>query len=209
MIALYAALCVLAVPQADPTWVQATPLREPLHRVWLEPLGKVSVYGEGRRLEIAFEGPSLANEQTFELDELPITARIRAARAGGWMTTGIAVVLAIEDGETTSYHYLLSRELPLRSEPFRSADLDGSHGWFFLSKAIFTSTGEPYRIVDVNGNQGQGDPLEITFRRGWVKPHDSKSRVDEKILFDSCGGYSPDPFHRGLAILCEMTPAPR
>ncbi len=188
--------------------VQSTPHSTedpaPLDLDWLPGLGQVSVSAEGHRLRVSVQADASQSVQEFDLDELPSTARINAVKAGPWYgLAGIALVLAIEDGESTEYRLLLSREGRFDGDTLRSASLStGTLGWF-LSQPLFSSQGEPYRIVDVH-NPGDGDALEITFRRGWPDLHSRDPRVDEKIFFDSCGGYWPEPLQPGRAVLYEV-----
>jgi len=121
------------------------------------------------------------------------------------------IALAVEKGGTTSYPYVLSALakagdwIPEASLPHF---LDPGRHWF-LTNPLFTSTGTPFRIVSVNDHNNGSDSFEITFRRGWMKRIEDAAKIEEKILFDSCGGYIADPLQHGMAVLYESPSAPR
>jgi hypothetical protein len=176
----------------------------PLETTWLPGLGRASVSAEGRRLELAIGEGASARAFSLPLDDLPADARIRSAKAGPWMgEAGLAVVLAVESGPSTEYRFLLSGQVEGASARPSSESLrTGAQGWF-LAKPLFASTGEAYRIVDVHNPHG-GDALEITFRRGWPDLRSPEPRLDEKVFFDSCGGYWPEPLMAGRAELRDV-----
>ena len=180
-------LGLLGLLQAAP---QSSPQPVPLDIEWLPSRGKVSASASGRRLDLSIGEVGSNKLLSFNLDALPAGARVLAARVGPWMgSAGIVVAIAVETGASTEYRIFLSRTL--------AAD-DG-----FLSEPLFTSTGEPYRIVDAH-NPGGGDALEITFRRGWPDLQGPETKVDEKVFFDPCGGYWPQMGRTGLYEVAEV-----
>ena len=78
----------------------------------------------------------------------------------------------------------------------------GHSGWF-LSPPLFTSSGAPYRIVDVHCPGT--DALEITFRRGWPNVSKEDIELDEKVFFDTCPGDFGAALAPGRAALVEVT----
>lgn len=178
---------ILGLLQSAP---QSSPQPVPLDIEWLPSRGKVSASASGRRLDLSIGEVGSSQLLSFNLDALPAGARVLAARVGPWMgSAGIVVAIAVEAGASTEYRIFLSRTL--------AAD-DG-----FLSEPLFTSAGEPYRIVDAH-NPGGGDALEITFRRGWPDLAGREPKVDEKVFFDPCGGYWPQMGRAGLYEVAEV-----
>jgi hypothetical protein len=168
---------------------------------WLPELGLVTLRAEDARLDLRIEKEGVEGTQSFQLE-----APIREARSGPWMGQGMVIAVSTEEGDTTTYRYFLSATAPTGNPTLGSVDFARDHPLWFLSKPIFTSTGERYRIVAVNDHLGPGDPLEITFRRGWMKSAGEMGKVDEKILFDSCGGIWNGPtLVEGKAVLFETS----
>lgn len=165
-------------------------------------LGTVSVSAPGERaLSVRVEHAGSVREQRFELDALPAGARVRAATLGAWQN-GVAVGLAIEEGSSTSYRYLISDKAPARPLALKSSELvDRNEGWC-MSQPLFVSSGAPYRIVEVHCPGS--DALEITFRRGWPSLNAAEPQLDERVLFDSCPGASSHPLGEGRAELYEV-----
>jgi hypothetical protein len=168
---------------------------------WLPELGLVTLRAEDARLDLSIEKEGTSRSQSFQLD-----AQIREARCGPWMTQGMVIAVSTEEGDTTTYRYFLSQKAPTGSPTLGTVDFARDHPLWSLSRPIFTSTGERYRIVAVNDHLGPGDPLEITFRRGWMKSTSEMEKIDEKILFDSCGGtWSGPTIAEGKAVLFESS----
>jgi hypothetical protein len=168
---------------------------------WLPELGLVTLRAEAARLDLKIEKDGVERTQSFQLE-----APIREARSGPWMSQGIVIAVSSEADETTTYRYFLSSKVPTGRPTLGSVDFAMDHPLWFLSKPIFTSTGERYRIVAVNDHRGAGDALEITFRRGWMKHSAEMGNIDEKILFDSCGGaWSGETLVEGKAVLFESS----
>ncbi len=180
-----AILCLALAQQPAPTV---------LDQRSLPALGQVTLRGEGHRMRLELVLADSRRSQDFELDDLPVTARILSGKVCSFVRDGIVIAFSIGEGESTSYHLLLSPKAPTRADPIRISDLSApERGWpstdsmpaWSLTRAIFVSTGEPYRILDMH--DPGGDSLEITFRRGWPKLGAPDMRMDEKILFDPCG----------------------
>ena len=106
-------------------------------------------------------------------------------KVASFVREGLVVAFSIADGDSTSYHLLLSPKASTSADAIRIADLSRKEFAWTLTRAAFVSSGEPYRIVEANDPGGDG--LEITFRRGWPKLLTSEPRVDEKILYSDCG----------------------
>jgi hypothetical protein len=173
----------------------------PLDECWLPGLGHVSVTAEGgARFAVSVESDGKSREQAFELDSLPASATVTAAKisTGRFVGTGGVIALAIGQGSSTAYYYLASSKLPARETPLKSSELNDVTQSWWISKPIFKSTGRPYRIVDTHV---EGDSIEITFRRGWPNLTMPDGQVDEKVYFDNCGvGETLQP---GRAVLFE------
>ena len=170
------------------TAVQAP--RQVLDHRLLPDFGEVTLSGGGHQLRVEIRTEDSTRSQDFELDELPGTARIRAGRINAFVRGGLVAAFSIEDGEKTSYHLLLSMDAQPAANTVRISDLaasaEGIPSAWRMTRAIFVSTGEPYRIVEVNDTGGDG--LEITFRRGWPKlERPDLLRIDEKVLYSNCG----------------------
>lgn len=165
----------------------APPSKELLDARWIPSMGVVEVSTvEGRRLEVVarkFGGPE-AIEQP-QLDWPLPGSRILAARSSQFLgEQGLAIGLAVLHQGVVSYHYLLHRDL------LPGSDSDAK---WQVSDAIFTSTGDPYRISDVHC--AGGDQIEITFRRGFLRAGRDGKPLDEKIFVNDCPG--TDPFTGG------------
>ena len=201
---LLAATLVLGLAQirSDEGHEHAPAGADPLAEAQIGDLGRVSVSVPGERaLSVKVERAGSVREQRFELDALPAGARVRAATLGAWQN-GVAVGLAIEEGSSTTYRYLISDKAPARPLALTSAELvDRNEGWC-MSKPLFASTGSPYRIVEVHCPGG--DALEMTFRRGWPSLHAAEPELDEKVFFDNCPGAAEHPLGEGRAELYEV-----
>jgi hypothetical protein len=172
---------------------------------WLPELGLVTLRAEEARLDLSIEKDGTSRSQSFQLE-----APIREARSGPWMSRGMVIAVSTEGAETTTYRYFLSSKVQTGDPTLGSLDFAREQPAWFLSKPIFTSTGERYRIVAVNDHRGPGDSLEITFRRGWMKSTEEMGKIDEKILFDSCGGaWSGETLVEGKSVLFETSKLPR
>jgi hypothetical protein len=200
MIPMPSALLFLALAQ------QAAPTV--LDQRFLPQFGVVTISAEGSRLDVRTEKDGSKTEHEFALPE----GRIVEARCGPWLGEQMVIALAVQTGETTSYPYVLSALGKARDwspEPALLPHfLDPERHWF-LTSPVFTSTGTPFRIVSVNDHNNGSDSFEITFRRGWMKRLEEAAKIEEKILFDSCGGYIAEPWRNGLAVLYESPSAPR
>jgi len=182
------------------------PASTPLDVCWLPELGRVSVTAtDGLHFSVVVESEGTAKAQDFEIDSLSASAKLLAAKigCGPFYGKGVVIALSIQDGASTAYEFLISPELPLRTRALRTSELTvGDSGWR-LSKEIFRSTGDPYRIVDVHGFN---DNFDITYRRGWgtgwVNPNVTEVKFDEKVLFYGCfGGIKMEAMRGGE--LCE------
>ena len=183
------------------------PASVPLDVCWLPDLGRVSVTAaDATHFSVLVESDGTTRKQSFEIDSLSASAKLLAAKIGSgpFYGKGMLIALSIQDGASTAYSYLISPTAPLNARPLRTSELSvGDSGWR-LSKEIFRSTGEPYRIVDVHGFN---DNFDITFRRGWGTgwgddPRVTEVKFDEKVLFNGCfGGIGSPEMRRGQ--LCE------
>jgi hypothetical protein len=200
-LSLFATVLALTPLAVSPPQPRVEPARSffedaPLDQAWIANVGKVSVFSPlpGRlRVEIddlsndplATEKSSNVIRRTLDLDSLPANAsRVQSARIGPLMTNGFVVALVIKEGESTAYHYLQCLGKAPSKDLLSVSRLE-SGSWSF-SDALFTSTGQPYRIVDASGTL-PGDGLEITFRRGWQKSTPSfVPTIEEKVYFNSC-----------------------
>jgi hypothetical protein len=178
---------------------------------FLPDLGLVTISTEGHRVDVRIEKDGTTKLDGFEIPDLAPNEFVQEARCGAWRRDQIVVALSVQQGESVSYHYALS---DLGAPGVTRIDRKNLPGFvdpecrWFLSKALFTSTGRFFRIVAVNDHEGIGDGLEITFRRGWMKRIEDADKFEEKILFDSCGGYWAEPLQEGRAVLFE-TPTAR
>ena len=185
-LALLAALALLAPqPPAD--------TRPAPHAVAVTRAGKVVSVGipSERRLRFGMEREGTLAHHDLDLDALPENARLLTAQLGAFGDEGLAVLLAIESGAEVQYRYLFTPGDPLRGElvagdAFAAAGAGPENPWS-LSEPLFTSSGEPYRLVEIH-NPG-GDSLEMTFRRGslqGVRDRSAALGVDERIIHDVC-----------------------
>jgi len=170
-------LAQTAAPAAPPMRI----FDERMHPV----LGHLTLSGGGHRLVLEARQDGSVRSQEFDIDDLPETGRVLSGKVASFVRDGIVVAFAIGEGDSTSYHLLLSSQAPMSPEPVRSGKFSASNPEWSLTRAIFVSTGDPYRIAEVNDPGGDG--LEITFRRGWPKLEQPDPVVDEKILCSSCG----------------------
>jgi hypothetical protein len=198
MKSVFAALLVFGLAQAGASRERSI---DPLDVCVIPKLGRISVSSVGgSRFSVAIEADGKSREQAFELDSLPANAKVIAAKisCGRFLETGVVIALAIDEGSSTAYYYLASSKMPARDTALKSRELvDVTRSWW-LSKPVFTSTGDPYRLVET---RVQGDAIEITFRRGWPKLTTPDGQVDEKVYFDNCGvGETLQP---GRAVLFE------
>jgi hypothetical protein len=204
---LIASLLVGLAPfQAAAPSVARTPGGTPLDVCWLPALGRVSVSAtDATHFSVNVESEGTTRVQEFEIDSMSSNAKLLAAKigCGPFHGKGILIALSIQDGASTAYEFLISPEVPLQTWTLFTSKLSaGDSGWR-LSKEIFRSTGEPYRIVDAHGFS---DNFDITFRRGWgagwPNPNVHEVKFDEKVLFWGCFGVSQmDAEHGGQ--LCE------
>jgi len=190
----------------------ARPAPTVLDQRFLPTHGLVTLAAEGSRLDVRTDQDGSRTDRSFDISALAPDGRILEARCGAWLDHEMVIVLAVQQGETTSYRYALSA-------------FEGTRGGFedenllrhfvdrdqklFLANPVFTSTGEPFRIVAVNDHTHGSDALEITFRRGWIKRAEDAAKIEEKILFDSCGGFAVEPLQFGRAVLLERGGTPR
>jgi hypothetical protein len=156
-----------------------------LDQRYLPGLGHVTLSGGGHRLRLEIGDGTSARSQEFEIDDLPENAKILSAAVGSFVREGMVAALAIGEGETTSYHLLLSAHTTTSAETIRSAGFSAAAPEWSLTRAVFVSSGEPYRIAEIH--DPGGDALEITFRRGWPQLDQAGGLVDEKILYSSHG----------------------
>jgi hypothetical protein len=127
----------------------------------------------------------------LDLSSLPPESRVVSAQLGAFGEHGLAVALAIASDAGTEYRWLFTPGDPLAGELLAPGHLantgpERSSGWT-LSGPLFTSSGEPYRLVDIH-NPG-GDSLELTFRRGelqGVREGAGSLSLDERIVHDTC-----------------------
>ena len=155
--------------------------------------GLVVSVGVGAPRSLHFSAHRDAGPQSLDLDlsGLPEDARVVAAQLGAFMEHGLAAGLTIETGAGTEYRWLYTLGDPLQGQllvPGASArpSPETINGWT-LSAPLFTSTGEPYRLVDIH-NPGS-DSLELTFRRGELKNVRQPSAglaLDERVVHDTC-----------------------
>lgn len=191
---------------------QAPSTAAPLDVRWLPELGLVTLTVEGSRLQVQLEKDGAKTAHPFDVSGLSPEGRITEARCGPWLGQEMVVVLAIQHGETTEYRYALSA---FRVPGGVGLGLSGSNNFvdrdrlWFLANPLFTSTGDPFRIVSVNDHNQGSDSLEITFRRGWIRRQEEAAKIEEKILFDSCGGYVEEPLLNNRAVLLERGGSPR
>jgi hypothetical protein len=170
---------------------------EPLDSRWIQGIGTVELSTTGGpRLTVKIrDAVGSTTVRHLELDVLDPKSVVVEAHAASFIANeGLVIGLAAQTGETTSYHSLLIHRLADEPGDVRTNRRDGpsdrAHWW--LTKPIFTSTGERYRIVDVHNPNGDG--IEITFRRGYANPLDRNGNphVDEKIYVNVCpGGEDP------------------
>jgi len=182
----------------------------PLDVRWVPEFGLVTLSSEGSRIDVRMQKDGTDRRESFGIPGLAAGARILEARCGPWLEKEMVVVLVVQEGATASYRYALSafsRPQARGDDATESHFVDAEHHWF-LANPIFTSTGDPYRVVAVNDHTS-GDAFEITFRRGWIKRIEDAAKIEEKTLFDSCGGYIVEPLAFGRAVLLERGGAPR
>jgi len=181
-----------------------------LGREFLPTLGLVTLSTEGSRVDVRMDKDGAKREESFDISGLVPHGRITEARCGSWLGEEIAIVLAIREGETTRYRLALSVFGRQRVPDFGGIDgshyLDPSQLWF-LTDPVFESTGEPFRIVAVNDHTNASDAFEITFRRGWLSRIEDSAKLEEKVLFNSCGGYYADV--RKYSVFLERGGSPR
>jgi hypothetical protein len=179
-------------PAQNATPTAPQPQSQILDSRWIPDIGNVQLSSPGGpRLEVIVRelGGTEAIKQPM-LDPLPADARIIEASASRYFgDQGLAIAVVVEHRGTVTYHFLSTPRLLPVSTP-RAPDEPVWRGWVFTDP-IFTSTDEPYRIVDVHG--GASDAIEITFRRGFKW---SKGVLDEKIYVHVCPGLR-DPFVAG------------
>ena len=134
------------------------------------------------RFTVRREG-RLHNRNLF-VPRLPAEARIREVRASSFRD-GLVLGLAVQSGETTSYYYMCTMGDVMACE-VAPHDRPRLYDSWVLSVPLFSSTGQPYRIVDV-WNPG-GDSVELTFRRGMLGGVQvgGPPVVDERIFHDKC-----------------------
>lgn len=207
---LFIPALVLAVSQSQgvPTSVHPPAL---LDSRWIDGIGTVELSTPGGpQLTVKISNATgSTSTRVLDLDLANPGASVVEARSSSFIAKeGMAIGLAIQIGETTSYHSLLIHRL---------ADVPGNarvnvpgrpdapiHWW--LTKPIFTSTGDRYRIVDVHNPES--DSVEITFRRGYVDTRRGDPRLDEKIYVNTCPG-ADDPFIAGSLLDISATRASR
>jgi hypothetical protein len=174
-----------------------------LDQRFLPAFGLVTISADESRVNVRMEKDGSRNDRSFDIAGAVPAARITEARCGSWLGEEIAIVLAIRQGETTSYRVALSAFGRLKGIDYRgtpeSSFVDPERLWF-LTNPIFTSTGEPFRIVAVNDHTGGSDAFELTFRRGWIKRIEEAAKIEEKILFNSCGGHFADLRDRSVLL---------
>ncbi|MBK7641873.1 MAG: hypothetical protein IPJ19_02310 [Planctomycetes bacterium] len=184
-----------------------------LDKRWIQGLGTVALATPGgNKLTVELRGEAgFASTRTLELDLLDPAARVVEAHSASFLSNeGLLVGLAAQSGPTTSYHALLIRRIadqPADARTNAPVEQEGKVRWV-LTKPIFTSSGTPYRIIDVY-NPG-GDGVEITFRRGSAEPlgRDGRPRVDERIYVNACAG-GEDPMIFGSLLSVSATGVPR
>jgi hypothetical protein len=163
------------------------------HAVTVTRAGEVVSVGvlSERTLRFSTERGGASAHHDLELDALPEGARLLAVQLGAFVDKGLAALLAIESGTDVQYRYLFTPGDPLRGElvagdAFAAMGAVPENPWS-LSEPLFTSSGEPYRLVEIH-NPG-GDSLEMTFRRGSMQGIRDRSvalGVDERIIHDVC-----------------------
>jgi hypothetical protein len=161
-----------------------------LDQRFLPDFGVVTISAEGSRLDVRMEKDGSKAEQGFEIPE----GRIVEARCGPWLGEQMVIALAVQQGETTSYPYVLSA-LGKTREWTQDASLlphfvDPERHWF-LTNPLFTSTGTPFRIVSVNDHNHGSDSFEITFRRGWIKHIEDTRRSRRRSCSTRAADTSP------------------
>jgi hypothetical protein len=127
----------------------------------------------------------------LDLSSLPPDSSVVSAQLGAFSEHGLAVALAIATDAGTEYRWLFTLGDPLAGEllargPIAKPGPETMNGWT-LSGPLFTSSGAPYRLVDIH-NPG-GDSLELTFRRGelqGVREGGGSLSLDERIVHDTC-----------------------
>jgi hypothetical protein len=194
------ALVVLLAQQPIPS----APAPGALDTRWIHGIGTVALATTGGNrltIEIRDEAGSTST-RTLELDLLDPTARVVEAHSAAFLANeGLLVGLAAQSGPTTSYHALLIRRIADQPSDARTNApvAEEGKGRWLLTKPIFTSSGTPYRIIDVYNSGGDG--VEITFRRGCAEPlgRDGRPRVDEKIYVNACP-ISEDPTIAGSLL---------
>lgn len=204
MITISAVLLSLALSQQSvppPSWCTVR------DHQFLPNLGLVTISTEQHRVDVRMEKDGEKRLESFEIPDLGPRDFVQEARCGAWRQNQMVLALSIQQGETVSYRYALSdlgtADATRYGLTYKPGFVDANQHWF-LSKPLFTSTGEMYRIVAVNDHLGQGDGLEITFRRGWAESQANSAKVEEKVLLDSCGGYAVEPLQDGRAVLLDL-----
>ena len=142
---------------------------------------------------LRFSAQRQAGPETLDLElgTLPEGAQLVAATLGAFMEHGLAAALAVETDGQTEYRWLYTLGDPTKGQllvpgPAARPSPETRDGWT-LSGPLFTSSGAPYRLVDIF-NSG-GDDLELTFRRGDLEGVRSSSGVlalDERVVHDVC-----------------------
>jgi hypothetical protein len=179
---------------------QSAAAPEPLDSRWIQGIGTVVLSAPREKsltIEIRDEAGATSTRR-LDLDLLDPKAIVVEAHSASFIAKeGLLVALAVQTGDTTSYHSLLIGRLadqPADARTNAPEPQEGRRDWS-LTKPIFTSTGERYRILDVH-NPG-GDGIEMTFRRGYAKAlgRDGKPQIDEKVYVNVCaGGEDPTVF---------------
>jgi hypothetical protein len=192
LMALATCLALIAWHPTAPPDLRAAEASAPLDATVTRD-GHVVTVSVGAPGSLRFSAQRDAGSQTLDLDlaPLPADARVIAAQLGAFGDHGLAAALAIETGGATEYRWLYTSGDPLQGR-LLATGADGlpakhsANDWT-LSGALFSSTGAPYRLVDVH-NPG-GDSLELTFRRGELKNVRQPSAglgLDERVLHDFC-----------------------
>ncbi|HEX5012105.1 MAG TPA: hypothetical protein VFY71_17090 [Planctomycetota bacterium] len=177
--------------------------------------GQVVTVSVGAPRTLRISAQREAGLQTFDLDlaALPEDARVVAAQLGAFGDHGLAAALAIETAAGTEYRWLYTFGDPLQGRllapgPDARPSPETIDDWT-LSGPLFTSTGTPYRLVDIH-NPG-GDSLELTFRRGelqGVRSSSGEYALDERVVHDVCPmGFRLGMRSTGVAVSVERVVA--
>lgn len=223
--ALAAILCLALCSAADPLPLRVTEGQDIDAGAHDSRLSDATVAADGAIVRVDLSGPHAlrvrrlteggdARSHDLVLEELPAGSRLTQLRVAPYFA-GIALGLAVRRADgATEYRYLLTAGDALEGSVRPSLQDDAiplgdksriSPPWT-LSPPLFTSTDEPWEVIDVR--QPGGDEIELTFRRSGLSGvrrygNPPQPRIEERIFRHVCAGFPS--LSKGAAALAEVT----